>query len=181
MVILTVHREESMKSETIYEGRILNLKVSTVELPNQKYSKREIVEKNKVVAIVPIKDDKIVLVKQYRIAVDKELLEIPAGIVEVGEEPREAALREMKEEIGYGSDDLEYLIDSLSSPGFTNEKTSYFLADNLYEEKLEADDDEFIEVVEMDIKEVIRMIEFGEINDSKTIIGVLLAARKLGY
>lgn len=181
MVILTVHREESMKSETIYEGRILNLKVSTVELPNQKYSKREIVEKNKVVAIVPIKDDKIVLVKQYRIAVDKELLEIPAGIVEVGEEPREAALREMKEEIGYGSDDLEYLIDSLSSPGFTNEKTSYFLADNLYEEKLEADDDEFIEVVEMDIKEVIRMIEFGEINDSKTIIGVLLTARKLGY
>lgn len=178
---MTVHREESMKSETIYEGRILNLKVSTVELPNQKYSKREIVEKNKVVAIVPIKDDKIVLVKQYRIAVDKELLEIPAGIVEVGEEPREAALREMKEEIGYGSDDLEYLIDSLSSPGFTNEKTSYFLADNLYEEKLEADDDEFIEVVEMDIKEVIRMIEFGEINDSKTIIGVLLTARKLGY
>ena len=146
-----------------------------------KYSKREIVEKNKVVGIVPIKDDKIILVKQYRIAVDKELLEIPAGIVEVGEEPREAALREMKEEIGYGSDNLEYLIDSLSSPGFTNEKTSYFLAQNLYEEKLEADDDEFIEVVEMDIKEVIRMIEYGEINDSKTIIGVLLAARKLGY
>lgn len=181
MIKLTTHREESMKSEIIYEGRILNLKVNTVELPNQKYSKREIVEKNRVVAIVPIKDDKIIMVKQYRIAVDKELLEIPAGIVEVGEEPREAALREMREEIGYASDDMEYLIDSLSSPGFTNEKTSYFLAENLYKNKLDEDDDEFIEVVEMEIKELIRMIEYGEINDSKTIIGILLAARQLGY
>lgn len=174
-----IYEEKTVKSDMIYEGRILNLRVDTVELPNQKYSKREIVEHGKAVALIPIKEDKIIFVRQYRIAVGKVLIELPAGLVESNEEPRETAVREMEEEIGYTSEDLEYLFDSLSSPGFTNERTSYFLARNLIEKQGIPDEDEFIETVELTLEEALEMIEDGEISDSKTIIGVLYASRIL--
>ena len=94
------HEEKTIKSEMIYEGRILNLRIDTVELPDRKYSKREIIEHSNAVAIVPIKDNKIFFVKQYRKAIEQILLEIPAGLLEVNESPKEGALREMQEEIG---------------------------------------------------------------------------------
>ena len=173
------HEEKTIKSEMIYEGRILNLRIDTVELPDRKYSKREIIEHSNAVAIVPIKDNKIFFVKQYRKAIEQVLLEIPAGLLEVNESPKEGALREVQEEIGYASDSMEFLFNSYSSPGFTDEKTTYFLAQNLYESKLVADDDEYIEVVSHDIEEVLKMIEDGEIEDSKTVSGILFAHRKL--
>ncbi len=171
-----IYEEKTVKSDIIYEGRILNLRVDTVELPNRKYSKREIVEHGKAVALIPVKEDKIIFVRQHRIAVDRVLLELPAGLVEANEEPRETALREMQEEIGYASDSLEYLFDSLSSPGFTNEKTSYFLAKDLYKKEAAPDEDEFLEVEEYTLEEALDMIDSGEIIDSKTIIGILYAA-----
>ena len=174
-----INEEKTVKSDIIYEGRILNLRVNTVELPNQKYSKREIVDHGKAVALIPIKEDKIIFVRQHRIAVGKVLLELPAGLVEANEEPRETALREMQEEIGYTSDNMEYLFDSLSSPGFTNEKTSFFLAKDLVEKKGTPDEDEFLDVVEYTVEEALNMIDSGEIIDAKTIIGVLYAARIL--
>lgn len=174
-----IYEEKTVKSDIIYEGRILNLRVNTVELPNQKYSKREIVDHGKAVALIPIKEDKIIFVRQHRIAVGKVLLELPAGLVEANEEPRETALREMQEEIGYTSDNMEYLFDSLSSPGFTNEKTSFFLAKDLVEKKGTPDEDEFLDVVEYTVEEALNMIDSGEIIDAKTIIGVLYAARIL--
>src|SRR5690554_6437355 len=115
--------EKTMKSDKLYEGKMLNLRVDTVELPDKKYSKREIVEHPGGVAVIPIVDnDSLILVKQYRKAVEKFLLEIPAGKVEINEEPRVTAIRELKEETGYSTDKMEYLMEFYTSPGFTNEK-----------------------------------------------------------
>ncbi|WP_034429000.1 NUDIX hydrolase, partial [Caldisalinibacter kiritimatiensis] len=115
--------EKTMKSEKIYEGKILNLRIDTVELPDKKYTKREIVEHPRAVAIVPITaKGEIILVKQYRKPVEKELLEIPAGKLEVGEEPKTCAIRELKEETGVTANKLTYLFEFFTSPGFSNEK-----------------------------------------------------------
>src|SRR5690554_4052188 len=115
-----VFEEKTMKSDKLYEGKLLNLRVDTVELPDKKYSKREVVEHPGGVGIVPITEDNcIILVKQYRKAIEKFLLEIPAGKLELNEEPRETALRELKEETGYEANKLEYLLDFYTSPGFT--------------------------------------------------------------
>ncbi len=173
-----IHEENTIKSEMIYEGRILNLRVDTVELPDRKYSKREIVEHNNAVAIIAMKDDRIFFVKQYRKAVNKVLLELPAGLIDANEAPREAALRELQEEIGYGSNKLEFLFDSYSSPGFTDEKTSFFLATDLFESKLEADDDEYLEVLDYGIDEAMKLVKDGYIEDGKTITGILYVSRK---
>ena len=107
-----VFEEKTMKSERIYEGKILNLRVDTVELPDKKYSKREIVEHPGAVAIIAItKDKKLVMVKQYRKAVEDFLWEIPAGKLEVNEEPKETAIRELREETGYEAKKLSYITE----------------------------------------------------------------------
>ncbi|NLY67748.1 MAG: NUDIX hydrolase [Tissierellia bacterium] len=170
--------EKTMKSERIYEGKIVNLRVDTVELPGKKYSKREIVEHPGAVGIVPITEDgKIILVKQFRKAVEKPLLEIPAGKIEINEEPKETALRELFEETGFYSNNMEYVIEFYTSPGFSNEKIYLFLATELEKREAEPSDDEFIETEMFDIKDLVEMVNKGEINDSKTIIGILLAEK----
>lgn len=172
--------EKTMKSDKLYEGKMLNLRVDTVELPDKKYSKREIVEHPGGVAVIPIVDnDSIVLVKQYRKAVEKFLLEIPAGKLEINEEPRVTAIRELKEETGYTTDKMEYLMEFYTSPGFTNEKIYLFLATDLVKGEADPDDGEFLEVEKYDMDTLIKMIERGEITDSKTIIGINLAKKYL--
>src|SRR5690554_3940914 len=95
-------KEKTMKSERVYEGRIINVRVDTVELPHKKYSKREIVEHSGAVGIIPITSNKdIILVKQFRKAVEEALLEIPAGKIEAKEDPSQCAIRELEEETGY--------------------------------------------------------------------------------
>lgn len=172
--------EKTMKSERLYEGKILNLRVDTVELPDKKYSKREIVEHPGSVAVIPITDDgSIILIKQYRKAVERFLLELPAGKMEINEEPRVTAIRELKEETGYTTEKMEYLIEFYTSPGFTNEKIYLFLATNLVKEEAEQDTDEYITVEKYNIDVLMKMIERGEITDSKTIIGILFAKKYL--
>ncbi|NLV88609.1 MAG: NUDIX hydrolase [Tissierellia bacterium] len=172
--------EKTMKSDKLYEGKMLNLRVDTVELPDKKYSKREIVEHPGGVAVIPIVDnDSIILVKQYRKAVEKFLLEIPAGKLEINEEPRVTAIRELKEETGYTTDKMEYLMEFYTSPGFTNEKIYLFLATDLVKGEADPDDGEFLEVEKYDMDTLIKMIERGEITDSKTIIGINLAKKYL--
>lgn len=173
------NHEETVKSEMIYEGRILNLRVDTVELPNRMYSKREIVEHQRSVGMLCFEGDELFLIKQYRKATEQVMLELPAGMIEAGEQPREAALREMEEEIGYSTEDLEYLCDSYSSPGFTDERISFFAATDLFERKRKSDDDEFLEVVKIPFNEVLEMIELGEILDGKTILACLYYDRML--
>ncbi|MDU5913067.1 MAG: NUDIX hydrolase [Anaerococcus vaginalis] len=170
--------EKTIKVDNIYEGKILSLRVETVEMPDKKYSKREIVDHMKGVGIIAFDgEDSIYLVRQYRKAIDEFTLEIPAGLVEANEKPIETAKRELQEEIGYKPLDIEYLFDMHASPGFTNDKLSFFLAKDLEESKLEEDEDEFLERKSFKIDDIYNMVINGEITDAKTIIAVLYAKR----
>ena len=175
-----IFEEKTMKSEKIYEGKILNLKVDTVELPDKKYSKREIVEHPGGVGIITITDDNcLVLVKQYRKAIEDFIWEIPAGKLEVNEEPRETAIRELREETGYEAKKLTYLTEFYTTPGYCNEKIHLFLAENLIEVESCPDPGEFIEKSIMPLDELIKMLDRGEIMDSKTMIAIYIAIRYL--
>lgn len=170
--------EKTIKVDNIYEGKILSLRVETVEMPDKKYSKREIVDHMKGVGIIAFDgEDSIYLVRQYRKTIDEFTLEIPAGLVEANEKPIETAKRELQEEIGYKPLDIEYLFDMHASPGFTNDKLSFFLAKNLEESKLEEDEDEFLERKSFKIDDIYNMVINGEITDAKTIIAVMYAKR----
>ena len=159
--------ERIIKSEKVYSGKILSVKLSTVELPDQKYSKRETVLHDNAAAIVAIHDDKILLVKQYRISVDKVIYEVPAGMIEHDENPKDAALRELEEETGYRANSIEYLTEFYSTPGFCTEKLSIFYAKYL---KFVGQN---LDVVEIPVDEALSLIESGEIMDAKTISSIL--------
>ncbi|WP_311537817.1 NUDIX hydrolase [uncultured Anaerococcus sp.] len=172
--------EKTIKSDTIYDGKILKLRVETVELENKRYSKREIVDHQKGVGIIAFDgEDKIWMVKQYRKAIDKITLEIPAGLVDPGEMPIETAKRELQEEVGYFPETISYLFDMHASPGFTNDKLSFFLAKNLVKSSLDQDEDENVEALSIEIKELYKMVENGEITDAKTIIAILYCLKLL--
>ena len=173
-----IFEEKTMKSEKIYEGKVVNLRIDTVELPDKKYSKREIVEHPGAVGIIPVTDDNcLILVKQFRKPVERFLLEIPAGKLEVNEEPRETAGRELKEETGYDSNKMEYLLEFYTSAGFSNERVHLFLASDLVEGTPCPDSGEFIEVVKISIEDLLKMVDRGEIVDGKTIIGINMASK----
>lgn len=170
--------EKSIKSDTIYDGKILKLRVDTVELVNKKYSKREIVDHQKGVGIIAFdEDNKLWMVKQYRKAIDKVTLEIPAGLVESNELPIETAKRELQEEVGFYPEKISYLFDMHASPGFTNDKLSFFLANNLVKSELEQDEDENVEASLYEIDDLYNMIENGELTDAKSIIAILYAIK----
>ena len=136
---------------------------------------REVVEHPGAVGIVALKENgDIVMVKQYRKAVEQVLLELPAGKLEQGENPLDCAARELTEETGYTAGDLRYLVSFYTSPGFSNEIMHMFLATNLKEGKKDPDDDEMVETVEISRDRAIDMILKGEIKDGKTIAGILL-------
>lgn len=174
-----VFEEKTMRCERIYEGKILNLKIETVELPNKKYSKREIIEHPNGVAIIAIVEESLVMVKQYRKAVDRAMLELPAGLLEVNEEPKEAALRELKEETGYESEKIEYVMEFYTSPGYCNEKIYLFLATDLREGVAMPEPDESVVHEKYPIEDLVKMVSRGEILDSKTIIGINIAQNYL--
>lgn len=168
--------ETPIKSDVIYDGKILKLRVDTVELHNKMYSKREIVEHQKGVGIIAYDgDDKLWMVSQYRIAVESQMLEIPAGLVDAGEAPIETARRELQEEVGYYPEKVDFLFTMHASPGFTNDKLSFFVAKDLRESKLDLDDDEFLEAKSYPIDDLYNMVLNGEITDAKTIIAIQYA------
>lgn len=170
--------EKTMKSEKVYEGKIVNLRIDTVELPDKKYSKREIVEHPGVVGAIPITDDGyMILVKQFRKAVEKPLLEIPAGKIEINEEPKESALRELHEETGYIPNKMKYLFEFYTSPGFSNEKVYLFLATELIQGEVIPEVDENIKIIKFKIEDLMDMVNRGEINDGKTVIAIMYAEK----
>lgn len=167
--------EKTISSDRVYTGKTISLRVDTVEVPNRGYQKREIVEHPGAVGIVAItKDKKVILVKQYRKAIEKELWEIPAGKIEIGENPKQCAIRELKEETGYSAENIKLIHKFYTSAGFSNQKVYIFLAENLSPGNRSLDEDEIIEVKEFDIDEVYKMISKNEIEDAKTSIGMLL-------
>lgn len=169
-----MNTEITVKSEKIFEGKIINLRVDTVELENQKYTKREIVEHKDAAAILAVNEkNEILLVRQYRKAIEDFIYEIPAGTLNIAEEPEECALRELTEETGYKAAKINQLFEFFTSPGFTNEKIYLYKAEELTFTSTNFDEDEFIETIPVTKEEAKKMIETGRIVDSKTLIGLL--------
>lgn len=164
--------EKTVKSEYIYNGRVLNLKKDEISLPDGKSSVREIVEHSGGCAILCVKDGKILLVKQFRYAYKKVVTEIPAGKINVGESPEQTAVRELEEECGLKAKSVKLLCEIYPSPGYTDEIIRLFKADDFEESKVCFDDDEYVESFWLDIVEAKRMAENGEINDAKTLIAL---------
>jgi ADP-ribose pyrophosphatase len=126
------------------------------------------------------RDNNVLLVRQFRMAANRILLEIPAGTLEKGEDPEACAIRELQEETGYKPGQIESIGGIYTAPGYTTEFIHLFIATDLSESKLDADDDENIEVVRMPLAQALALIENGEIADGKSAAGLLRAARKLG-
>ncbi|NDJ76947.1 MAG: NUDIX hydrolase [Chloroflexi bacterium] len=173
--------EKTLSARPAYRGKLLNLDVLEVELPDGRASQREIIRHPGAVAVVPLlPDDRVVLVRQFRSAADQVTLEIPAGVLEPGEDPEQAADRELQEEIGLHAGKLERLGGVFPSPAYTSEYIHLFLATVLTEGSLPRDEEEFIVIERLPFADVLQTALAGEIADSKTITAVLLAARKLG-
>lgn len=169
-----MNTEITVKSEKIFEGKIINLRVDTVELENQKYTKREIVEHKGAAAILAVNGkNEILLVRQYRKAVEDFIYEIPAGTLNIAEEPVECALRELREETGYKAEKINKVFEFFTSPGFSNEKIYLFKAENLTFTSTKFDEDEFLETISVGRDEAKKMMETGRIADGKTLIGIL--------
>lgn len=178
---MTDLNEKTLITEPIYLGKLVKLYKETVELPDGTQAMREIVRHPGAVAVVPLLDgDRVMLVRQYRTAAQRVMLEIPAGTLEPGEDPAPAAARELQEEIGYKPGKLERLGGEYTAPGYTSEYIHLFVAIDLTPSVLQGDSDEFIDTVSVPFDEALRMIERGEIEDGKTIIGLLWVARRLG-
>ena len=152
----------------------MGLRVDEVEMPSGRRSSREVVEHPDAVVVVPLDGEGgVYLVRQFRYAVDKHLLELPAGGVEPGEVPEACAVRELREELGMRPGKVERLGGFYSAPGFCTEYLHLFLAEDLRPDRLPAEDAEVIDVVRVGLKEIPRLIASGEIEDSKTIAGLL--------
>lgn len=171
--------ERTIERKIVFEGRVLKLKVDTVELPNGQQTTREVVVHPGAVAVVALTEaDEVLLIKQYRYPVGKVIWEIPAGKLEREENPLTCAQRELAEETGHGAAQWTHLSTFFTTPGFSDEIMHLFLARELFTDKKTADDDEFIELYTIPLAEALRMIAAGEIEDLKTIAGILLARQK---
>lgn len=173
--------ERVTATQEIYDGKLIGLRVETVTLPNGETARREIVQHPGAVAMVPLLDDgRVVLVRQFRLAANRITLEIPAGTLDGDEDPQAAAARELQEEIGFRPGTLERLGGHFTAPGYTTEYIHMFLATDLESARLNLDADEFLEIETLALDVALRRVEAGEFEDSKTILGLLLAARRLG-
>ncbi|EJM2437510.1 NUDIX hydrolase [Staphylococcus pseudintermedius] len=163
--------EKTISKESIYKGKIIEVEKHKVSLPNNETAYREVVKHNGAVAICALTpDQQVILVKQYRKALEQELLEIPAGKPEPGEDRESAAMRELEEETGYKAKKLTLIGEVYGTPGFSNEKISVYFADNLVEGKVNLDEDEFVEKVLYSLDDVKKAVEARTIEDAKTFI-----------
>ena len=166
--------EETLSSKRVFEGRAVNLRVDTVRTVDGRRSTREVVEHPPCIAVIAIDEQgNVLLERQYRQAPGKELLEIPAGGIDAGEEPEAAVVREMQEETGFRPQKVTRLCGFYSSPGFCDEYLHLFLAEDLVPGRLHAEDTPGIEVVPVAVTEITDLITSGKIEDSKSIAGLL--------
>lgn len=175
-----MNEETRIASKWVYKGRIVGLRIDEVRLPNGRRTTREVLEHPGAVAIVPVKGDgQVVLVRQFRYAVGRALLEIPAGTLGPGEDPLAAAERELREETGFKAERFELLARFYPSPGVSTECMWVYLAQELTPCEGHTDEDEFIEVETRRLNETPALIASQEIQDSKSIVGLLLASDRL--
>lgn len=172
--------EQVVKSEYVYRGRVLNLRLDSVKVKNGDVTLREIVEHHGAVAILPLDDqNRVTLVKQWRAATGRMMLEIPAGSLEENEKPEQGAPRELQEETGLTAGRLDFLVRFFPSPGILTEEMFLYVARDLTEGAQNLMGDEDIEVVKLTIEDAIARIATGEIADAKTIVGLLMVRAQI--
>ena len=168
-------------TRSIYKGKIFDVIESDIRHDDLEY-KREIVIHKGSAVMVPVYDDgTIALVRQYRYAAEQFLLEIPAGTLNKDEDPEKAALRELEEEIGVKAGKIEKLSEFYVSPGFLTEKMHLFLATELTETAQRLEEDEILTIERYTFADAFALVRSGEIQDGKTIIGLMLAGSRLGH
>ena len=171
------HTEIKLTSEEIFKGRVVHLYKDEVELENGKHTFREVIRHPGGVCVAALDDElNMLLVKQFRYPLAKELLELPAGKLEYGEDPLTCGARELEEETGFTSDNLSLLGKLYPTPAYTDEVIYIYYARNLIEKKQKLDEGEFLTVIKMPFWEVYNKVMDGEILDSKTQIAVLKLA-----
>ena len=176
---MLITRKNVLASKQVYEGHVLNLRVDEIKGENDRKVTREVVEHTGgVVIICQPSADKVILIKQYRYAIDRELIELPAGRLEKGEQPLKAAQRELTEETGYFAHDWKDLGKIYSAPGFCDEILYFYQATNVVETEKNLDEDEEIDVIVASLDEAWRMALSAEINDAKTIAGLTFLSRQ---
>lgn len=173
--------EPTVATKSAYRGDLVSVRVHTVSLPDGREIAREIVSHPSSVCIVPVDSDgNVLMVRQFRKAVESVLLEAPAGKMEGDEDPRSTALRELQEEVGHSANELQALGSFYVAPGWCTQTIHAFLARNLIASRLDADDDEFIETVRFPLGQIPALIADGTIRDAKSVTALLLAMRVLG-
>ena len=173
--------EKTLESQRIYEGAVLNLRRDKVTVRDNGTSYREVIEHRGAVTLAAMTaEGNMVLVRQFRYAAGKVLLETPAGKMEKGEEPIVTAARELKEETGYTAGKLTHLSSFYCAIGYSNEIIHLYLAEDLTPGETDFDDNEAIEVEEIPLTELKRMALAGEIDDGKTLVAILTVAARMG-
>jgi len=174
-------REKTLSSRTVFTGRIITVKVDEALLPNGVAAGREVVEHPGGVCILALREDGTVpLVRQFRYPLGDVLLELPAGKLEYGEEPRPAAIRELGEEVGLEPGEMTELGYIHVSPGFCTEKLYMYLARDVKEVPVHPDEDEFLDIVYLPFDQLVERVMSGEITDGKTVATVLKTKVLLG-
>ncbi|MBR5232216.1 MAG: NUDIX hydrolase [Clostridia bacterium] len=174
-------REEFLSGEEVFRGKLINVEHWRVRLPDGQQAWREVVKHCGAVAVVPLDDaGNVTLVQQHRIAVGRFTWEIPAGKLDHGSEEGLllAAQRELEEETGLRAENWELLTDIDTTPGFCNEHIAIFLATGLSQHEMHTDEDEFLHAAAIPLHEAVQRVMAGEIRDSKTIAGILMAHMK---
>ena len=174
-------QEVCVKENRIFEGRILNLRSDDVRTPSGHIAKREVAEHKSAVGMLAVTNRRtILLVRQYRYAVNEIMLEVCAGLIEKGEDPAQAAEREMQEELGVKAKTLQRIGEFYASPGFCTEIFTLFIASDLEESSLPQDEDENVSVIEVSFDDIPLMIREGKIRDSKTFAALSWLMAKEG-
>lgn len=174
-----------LTSETIFQGRVFAVRRDRLLLPNGHEATLEVVAHNDAVTILPLDAEGYIwFIRQYRHAAGRELLELPAGVAETGEEAATAALRELREEIGMAADKIERLGGFYLAPGYSTEYMHVFLASDLYPSPLKADLDEILRVEKIAVRQALHLAETGELQDAKSLVALCWALprlRRLGW
>lgn len=173
--------ERQLEERFIYKGKLFSVKADEVETSWGKRTVREIVVHPGAVVIIPMLDeDTVILVKQYRYAASKILLELPAGVIERGERPEESAMRELEEETGFRAERIEKLGSLYLAPGYSTEVAHFYIAEGLIECGQKPEPDEKIKIVPMKIRDLLQMVKNGELEDAKTVAGILMLMLRKG-
>ncbi len=170
-------KPELIQTKTIYRGKVFDVRIDQVRLPNGKIMQVDIVDHPAAVVLVPVDSaGNILLIRQYRHSVGGEILELPAGVVEAGEPAESCAYRELREETGMQAAELRFLGEFFIAPGYSTEILYIYLATGLTAAPLPADEDEFIQLVPTPVEQAYHLAHQGELRDAKTLAALLLAA-----